>query len=393
MDIVRDIYVDHPFPRRDPEDERKRLRESSFGQIKLVKNLLWGGKKDKMRILDAGCGTGDFVIYAAEQLKDTGSEIIALDISESALDIVKKRAEIRGLKNIIYICDSILNIPKLGLGKFDYIVCSSVLPHLDSPSEGLKILNDVLAEDGGMGIQIYAKYGRYPIEILQKIFKKIPEEDLNKKIKNAEELVACLPKNHWFKILTHNAKYSELKYDMALHSYTSSYSVPELYELVNGAGLSIIRFVNKMEYDPSFYLRGKFPEFKELSAPEQHEIAELLNGRIIKHLFFCTKNSHKLPTIDSENDLLIPVYVRGSPEFRESNGKILATFKSLFKVSFEVNPIQAEILRQIDGKKNTGDLLEAVAKKLAKPQETVLDEWRVIFKHADLVDLVVLDMP
>ncbi|MBU0527714.1 hypothetical protein KKE92_04490 [Candidatus Micrarchaeota archaeon] len=102
---------------------------------------------------------------------------------------------------------------------------------------------------------------------------------------------------------------------------------------------------------------------------------------------------HPFPKRDPEDGSLIPTYVHGFPEFKESNGRLLATFKGMFKVSFEVNPIQAEILRQIDGKKNTGELLETVENNMTKPPETVLDEWKVISKHADLVDLIVLNMP
>ncbi len=39
------------------------------------------------------------------------------------MEIAQKRAEKLGLTNIKWVYDSILNIPKLNLGKFDYINC------------------------------------------------------------------------------------------------------------------------------------------------------------------------------------------------------------------------------------------------------------------------------
>lgn len=54
---------------------------------------------------------------------------------------------------------------------------------------------------------------------------------------------------------------------------------------------------------------------------------------------------------------------------------------------------QSEILKQIDGNKSIEEILENVAKKSSTSRESVLAEWNVIFKYANLVDLIVLNMP
>ena len=83
------------------------------------------------------------------------------------MDIAKQRASIRGLNNITWMHTSLLDLPSLDIGKFDYINCSGVLHHLESPQEGLAALNSVLKQDGAILIMVYAKYGRTAIYQIQ----------------------------------------------------------------------------------------------------------------------------------------------------------------------------------------------------------------------------------
>jgi ubiquinone/menaquinone biosynthesis C-methylase UbiE len=163
LERVSGQYEDYPYPMRDPLDEKKRILKIEGEHLKEMNHWLFQGKENfesGFRVLIAGGGTGDSVIFLAEQLKNTNAEIIYLDFSAASMAIAKQRAKIRGLRNIKWIHDSILNIPNLGLGKFDYINCSGVLHHLPSPTEGLKILQESLTPRGGMGIMVYGTYGR-----------------------------------------------------------------------------------------------------------------------------------------------------------------------------------------------------------------------------------------
>ena len=56
---------------------------------------------------------------------------------------------------------------RLGLGPFDYIDCCGVLHHLPDPAAGVEALLSVLAPGGGMGLMVYAPYGRTGIYMLQ----------------------------------------------------------------------------------------------------------------------------------------------------------------------------------------------------------------------------------
>jgi SAM-dependent methyltransferase len=139
--IVQGHYQDYPYPYKNPEDETKRLLVISGEYLGELNHYLYKGKEDfnlGFRALIAGVGTGDSAIYMAEQLKDKNSEMVYLDFSKPSMEIAQKR----GLTNIKWVYDSILNIPKLNLGKFDYINCTGVLHHLKSPPNGLNILKN-----------------------------------------------------------------------------------------------------------------------------------------------------------------------------------------------------------------------------------------------------------
>jgi ubiquinone/menaquinone biosynthesis C-methylase UbiE len=67
-------------------------------------------------------------------------------MSTAARQVAEARAEVRGLTNITWVTASIMELPTLGLGKFDYIECCGVLHHLESTAAGLIALKIVLKD-------------------------------------------------------------------------------------------------------------------------------------------------------------------------------------------------------------------------------------------------------
>ena len=63
-----------------------------------------------------------------------------------------------------------MNLPYSN-NKFDVILCTQVLHHLENPSNGLNCLKNVLKEDGGMFIMVYGKIGRTGIYQMQDLLK------------------------------------------------------------------------------------------------------------------------------------------------------------------------------------------------------------------------------
>ena len=77
--------------------------------------------RSEFRSLVAGAGTDGGVPYLAEQLHQTNHETVYLDFSIQSMKIAQFKATMRGSMNIIWVVDWLESIPKLGLGKFDFI--------------------------------------------------------------------------------------------------------------------------------------------------------------------------------------------------------------------------------------------------------------------------------
>jgi SAM-dependent methyltransferase len=315
---VQEHYMDYPYPYRNPEDETHRMLTTSGEYLGEMNHWLFKGKenfKKNFRILIAGGGTGDSSTFLGEQLKDTGAEIVYLDFSKASLEIAKKRAEIRGIKNIKFIHDSILNIPDLGLGKFDYINCSGVLHHLESPQTGLKILKDALTERGGMEIMIYAKYGRTGVYQVQDIMRIINENVTNRaeEVMNGKIVMNSLPSSNWYvrgqDLLADHIAFGDIGlYDMFLHKQDRAYSIPEMYEFVKNAGLNFVEFAEirtrltlKIEnFIHDFSLLAKI---KSMPIEKQHSLCELISGNIIKHTVFLSNTKDTVASLDDLNNV------------------------------------------------------------------------------------------
>ena len=92
----------------------------------------------------AGGGTGVVTVFMGEQINHTNGEIVYLDLSIASMRIAQKRAQIRCLRNIIWIHNWIEGLRFLGLGLFEELQCSGVLHHLKRAVYGLNILKDAL---------------------------------------------------------------------------------------------------------------------------------------------------------------------------------------------------------------------------------------------------------
>jgi 2-polyprenyl-3-methyl-5-hydroxy-6-metoxy-1,4-benzoquinol methylase len=200
---VKQQYEQFPYPPRNPADEAHRLLHAISGNLLVINHHCYAGKKDfrsGFRALVAGGGTGDTVIYLAEQLRHCDAEVVYLDMSSASRGIAEARAKVRKLDNIRWITASIMDLPTLGLGEFDYIECCGVLHHLESTEAGLQALNGALKEDGAIFLMLYAKFGRQPVYDMQALLHNfLPTGiSLSEQVRMARRLLAALPPSNSF---------------------------------------------------------------------------------------------------------------------------------------------------------------------------------------------------
>src|SRR5262249_22531381 len=285
-DRVREQYEAYPYPPRDPRDEAKRLVEGSPSHLREIDHYVFAGRRDwtkPFRALIAGGGTGDGTIMLAQHLADRGcpAELIYLDLSTAApaiapargrraerlytdlspaaRGIAEARAQQRWLGSIRFMTASLLDLPQLDLGRFDYVDCCGVLHHLPDPAAGLAILAEALSDDGGIGLMVYGTIGRTGVYHLQEVLRQLEADEPDAaRLDLARRLLKQLPVTNWFArnplVRDHIETGDAGLYDLLLHSRDRAYTVPELAGLVSGAGLAISGLIEPWRYEPASYL-------------------------------------------------------------------------------------------------------------------------------------------
>src|SRR6058998_370732 len=204
LKAVRDQYEAFPYPPRNPADEKVRLENSWHDFLELINFYCFKGRNNfsqECQVLVAGGGTGDQTIFLAEQLRyNRRAEVVHLDFSDKCNEIARGRAEVRKLANITWVRGSVLDLPSLKLGPFDYINCVGVLHHLEDSKAGLQALRSVLKADGAISLMLYGKYGRTGVYQLQELLRRLnfDETDLEAKLANTKIVLDSLPKTNWF---------------------------------------------------------------------------------------------------------------------------------------------------------------------------------------------------
>jgi len=97
--------------------------------------------KGKLRILDIGCGYGRLCLPVIEKFPN--AEIIGIDISETFVELFRKTTRQKSLVGAIE------HIP-VDIGKFDYIICVTVLMYVEETKlqESIYNLIDLLKPEG-----------------------------------------------------------------------------------------------------------------------------------------------------------------------------------------------------------------------------------------------------
>ncbi|NKB19926.1 MAG: methyltransferase [Alphaproteobacteria bacterium] len=370
-------YETFPYPPRDPKDEAQRLITGSPSQLAELNHYIFGGRRDffkPFRALVAGGGTGDAAIMLAQQLADTGGpgEVIYLDHSAASRNIAEGRAKARGLKNITFHSGSLLDIAAIAPGPYDYIDCCGVLHHLPDPSAGLKALYDVLADDGGMGLMVYAPYGRAGVYQTQAMLRslEIPNEEPTQRVKTARALLEDLPQTNELRrnplVGDHLNEGDAGLYDLLLHSQDRAYTVSELAEFVADARMSFAAFIAPFGYDPSLHIKNSdiLNRLNALTWIERCAFAEKLTCSQKTHIFYTTKKTRGGQSIAQVGDLdLAPVLVgldakQAAAALRKS-GQLNAELEGL-KLSFAILEDECTVLELMNGKHTRQDILNAV---------------------------------
>ena len=238
----------YPQPFADLTEEIRK-GYSQVGDPALYGPVLWprGRPQRRLKILVAGCGTIQ-AAYTAYMSPD--EEVIGVDLSEASLAHERFLQERHGLTNLKLFKGDLLDVGSIG-DRFDVILCTGVLHHMADPGAGLAALRDVLETDGVMVLMLYGQTVRTGVYMLQDAFRRIGIEQTPAGVAEVRSIIAELPSRHYAQDYIRAAE--ELKHDAAivdtfLHPQDRAYTVPQLLDLIEDAGLAFQNWVDNFPY-------------------------------------------------------------------------------------------------------------------------------------------------
>ncbi|MCD8498165.1 MAG: class I SAM-dependent methyltransferase [Alphaproteobacteria bacterium] len=179
-------------------------------------------------VLVAGCGTGRQSVYAGFGFPN--AKITAIDLSQASLSYAMEKTKEYGLE-IAYYQGDLLHAAKLNQ-KFDLILCSGVLHHMEDPEAGFDALLDVLAEGGRMKLGLYSRLARYDVNycrahIKQKGYQSTADDirAFRMDVMNAAGMLSDLKLRADFYTLSRCR-------DLVFHVQEHQFSIPEIKEFV-----------------------------------------------------------------------------------------------------------------------------------------------------------------
>lgn len=382
---VRALYEQFPYPMRDPQEEKDRLLMPPMDTLSRVNHYGFGGRKKidaGFHALVAGGGTGDSLVWLAEQLRDCGGQVTYLEPSSASTRVARARVEARGLTNVTYVNATIGEFAATAPKKFDYINCAGVLHHLEVPEEGLRDLVAVLADDGCIGAMLYGEHGRLAVTEWRKMVAPLlPGKTLDEQLAMTRSLLSTLPEGNmllkmgggpgFIKGLLENDP--EIV-DLLLHPVECAYDVHGVYDFAASAGLEVAAFTGffgfggtgKAHYSIDNQIADPkiLRDLMSLPLRDQQAFCERYSGAMPLHAFYLTRADAKRAvssTAMPDRDLCPWFFVAPSESFfddlRSNAGKpIVLADGTGNAVDLTGGPDLARLLALFDGKTSFGNI-------------------------------------
>jgi len=402
-EAVRAFYDQHPYPPAvDDLDGYRRLWEEE-GRRRADFHLHWPGTayREGLQVLVAGCGTSQAAKHA---LREPTSRVVGIDVSERSVrhtETLKRKYNLSNLEVYRLPVERVGNLSR----QFDKIVCTGVLHHLPAPEEGLCALRAMLQPDGAMDLMVYAPYGRAGVYMLQEYCRRLGIGHTDQEIRVLAVTLAALPPHHPLARLLAESpdfQHKDALADALLHPQDRAYSVPQLFDLIEGCGLRFGRWVRQAPYMPGCGLLAATPHADRLSAlppREQYAAVELFRGTMLRHSLIVHRDDSpgggRPPRFDDDGWLgYVPIRLPETIRVQERPppGAVAVLINRAHTDTDLFLPIDEEQGRwfdAIDGRKTAGAILERVMDRRRQPPERI--RARRFFEQLWRHDLVVMD--
>jgi SAM-dependent methyltransferase len=400
---VRNFYDLHPYPPPVESLEKYQQRWSDRQTRRADFHLFWPGRtyEEDYSILVAGCGTSQAAKHA---LRWPAAQVVGIDSSETSVRHTERLIEAHDIRNLEVRRCAIDRVADLDRS-FDRIVCTGVLHHLWDPRAALESLRDVLKPDGAMHLMVYAPYGRAGVYMLQEFCRRIGIHPSGGEIRDLITALCALPRRHPLEALL--AEAPELRDERALadallNPHDRAYSVPELFDLIESAGLEFGRWLRQAPYSAICGILGSIPQVAHIAAlpiEEQYAVAELFRGTMVRHSVVvyrrdCPDGLRRISFAGDNWLRYVPIRMPDTVCLQDGvpvgAAAVLInrthTYKDLF---LSVGPAEKQLFDAIDGKRTICEIAKTVASSSRITEE--FDRPRTFFEQLWRYDQVVFD--
>lgn len=176
QETVVGMYSEHPWPLNRNAQEEMGWRLKCLG-------ILPEDYRGK-RVLDMGCGTGEYALWYAMNGAD---RVTGIDLSKGSLELARQRKAEGTLENVEFLEMDILNCG-LPDNYFDYSYSVGVLHHTGDPFSGFQHLVRVTKPGGVVVVSLYNTYSRRVLRMKQTLCKWLGGDNIDKRVEWGEKL-------------------------------------------------------------------------------------------------------------------------------------------------------------------------------------------------------------
>ncbi len=356
--------------------------------------LFWPAEpyRDDRSILVAGCGTSQAAKYA---LRWPHAQVTGIDVSEASLAFTESLKRKYGLQNLELRRLEVERARELGR-TFGHVACTGVLHHLADPDAGLRALREVLAPGGALHLMVYAPYGRAGVYLIQDYCRRLGLGVTAAEIGELALALGALPRDHPIAPLLRNSPDFRTPAGLAdalLHPHDRAYSVPQLLEFLQRAGLSFGRWLRQAPYLPQCGAPAATPHrqrLRDLRPEEQYAAMELFRGTMVRHSLVAYRSDRPGRATGSALDWetwpdLVPIRLPDTITVKERlpPGAAAVLINRSHTYADLVMPIDAEqegLLAGVDGRRT----IAAIA-GTTEPRAAVRDLFEQLWRYDQIV--------
>lgn len=264
-------------------------------------------KKQKLSVLDAGCGTGHIVVGMAKDYPHW--DCYGVDLSNASLEVAQQLADKHNTENVTLERESYLD-PLPFDKKFDLISAIGTFHHCADPVKAMTMMKKVLNPNGYLLLHMYgwrADSGKFDVKNMLNILEpditnhesrfkyyRALQEHKNKKILKKILNMSIMDLYHATWVKWRNLKrrmnkvswsppwyndYKELNspwVDHFCHPCERAYEVPEIQELIEQSGYEVVKMITQGKEFPQLIPGEWKNRYAQLNEWEKYRLSELL---------------------------------------------------------------------------------------------------------------------